>query len=120
MEGLGRFVELDSHSALDVDHLKEGTRSFCGTKAEVPRGVPRGVNQGRSRGIDAQSRRSWFPKECINVDHISEDRWRPPLIDADWHAFCQAIYKGIEGRYWWELYEHYKEMSRATGVRKPK
>ena len=28
MEGLGRFVEVDSHSALDVDHLKEGTRSF--------------------------------------------------------------------------------------------
>ena len=52
---------------------------------------------------------------CINVDHIAQDRRRPPLVDADWHAFCQAIYKGIEGRGWEELYDHYKEMSRAAG-----
>ena len=56
---------------------------------------------------------------CIKVDHIAEDRWGPPLVDADWHAFCPAIYKGIEGKDWEELYEHYKEMSRAAGVRKP-
>ena len=28
---------------------------------------------------------------CIKVDHIAEDRWGPPLVDADWHASCQAI-----------------------------
>ena len=53
------------------------------------------------------------------VDHTAEDRWRPPLVDAGWHAFCQAIYKGIEGSDWGELHEHYKEMSRAAGVRMP-
>ena len=37
------------------------------------------------------------PNACINVDHIEENRWSPPLVVADWHAFCQAIYKGIEG-----------------------
>ena len=30
-------------------------------------------------------------KSCINVDHIAQDRWRPPLVD-DCHASCQAIY----------------------------
>ena len=39
-------------------------------------------------------------KACINVDHIAQDRWEPPLVDAAWHAFCQAIYKGIVGRDW--------------------
>ena len=58
-------------------------------------------------------------KSCINVDHIAEDRWRPPLVDADWHAFCRAIYKGIEGSEWENLYEHCKEMSKAAGVTKP-
>ena len=43
--------------------------------------------------------------------------WRPPFVDADWHAFCQAIYKGIESSEWEVLYEHYKEMSKAAGVR---
>ena len=58
-------------------------------------------------------------KSCINVDHIAQDRRGPPLVDADWHAFCQAIYKGIEGEYWEELYEHHKEMSKAAGFMKP-
>ena len=42
-----------------------------------------------------------------------------PLVDADWYAFCQALYKGIEGEEWAEMYESYKEMSRAVGVKKP-
>ena len=41
------------------------------------------------------------------------------MVDAVWHAFCQAIYIGIEGRDWEELYEHYKKMSRAAEIRKP-
>ena len=41
------------------------------------------------------------------------------MVDAAWHAFCQAMYKGIEGEDWEELYEHFKEMSRAAGVKKP-
>ena len=41
------------------------------------------------------------------------------LVDADWHAFCQAICKGIEGRDWVQLHEHCKEMSRAARVGKP-
>ena len=26
----------------------------------------------------------------------------PPLVDADWHACCQAFHKGIEGEDWRE------------------
>ena len=58
-------------------------------------------------------------KALINVDHIEPERWGPPLVDADWYAFCQALYKSIEGEDWEEMYESYKEMSRAVGVRKP-
>ena len=53
-------------------------------------------------------------KAFINIDHVEFDRWEPPLVDAD-----QAIYKGIEGEEWEELYCHYREMSRATGAKKP-
>ena len=58
-------------------------------------------------------------KSYINVDHIEKERWRPLLVDADWHAFCQALSKGIEGEDWGEFYDAYKEMSRAVGVKKP-
>ena len=33
-------------------------------------------------------------------DHIAKERWGPLLVDYDWHAFCQALYKGIEGEDW--------------------
>ena len=44
---------------------------------------------------------------CINVDHIAKWRWGPPLVDDDWHAFCQALYKRIEGED-----DAYKDLSR--------
>ena len=56
----------------------------------------------------------------INTEHIEFERRRPPLVDAaDWHACCQAICKGIEGKEWEELYCHFREMSKATGAKKP-
>ena len=58
-------------------------------------------------------------KSYINVDHVAEERWGLHLADADWHAFCQPLYKGIEGEDWGELYDAYKEMSRAVVVKKP-
>ena len=54
----------------------------------------------------------------INTDQIEFERWGPPLVDADWHAFCQTIYKGIEGEEWEELNCHYRDMSTATGAKK--
>ena len=43
----------------------------------------------------------------------------PPKVDADWYAFCQALYKGIEGEDWEDMCDSYKEISRAVGERKP-
>ena len=33
-------------------------------------------------------------KSCFNVGLVAQERWGPPLVDGDWHAFCQAIFKG--------------------------
>ena len=57
-------------------------------------------------------------KACINVDHIDEKCWVPPLVDADWNAFGQASYEGIEGSEWEELYFHHREM--RVGQQEPK
>ena len=34
-------------------------------------------------------------------------------------AFCQEIYKGIEGSGWEELYHHHREKTKAAGTEKP-
>ena len=54
----------------------------------------------------------------VNTKHIEFERWGPPLVDSDWHAFCQAIYKGIEEKEWEELYYHDRELSQAA-AKKP-
>ena len=58
-------------------------------------------------------------KTYINVDHIAKERWGPPLVDTDWHAFCQELCNDIEGEDCGELDDAYKEMSRTVGVKKP-
>ena len=58
-------------------------------------------------------------KACVNVDHIGEKSRGPPLWTQTGTFFCQAIYRGIEGKECEELYFHYREMSKAAGAQKP-
>ena len=37
-------------------------------------------------------------KSCVNVDHIAKERGGLPLVDADWHAFCQALFKSLKDK----------------------
>ena len=36
-------------------------------------------------------------KSCINVDHNAQDRWGPPLVDADWHTISTKVSKEETG-----------------------
>ena len=40
----------------------------------------------------------------IDTTNVGDNRWRQLLLDEDWHAICQAIYKGTEGEEWGKLY----------------
>ena len=103
-EGLRNFIQVDSHRALQVGHLREGLGSF---KVLRPKGEEgnREVPVRESPDELTLKQMKWGTwKSHIDVDHIAEERWGPPLVDADWHAFCQALYKGIEGEDWRELY----------------
>ena len=58
-------------------------------------------------------------RHLIIVSHIEPERWSPPVVDAAWYAFCQALYKNMEGEDWEEMYDLYKVMSRSVGVKQP-
>ena len=113
------FIEVDNHSALDVGYLKEGTRSFEVGRPKFEEGSPDVSIREGPEELTLRTEEVGSKQACINVDHIAQDRWGPPSINTDWHAFCHAIYDGIDGKDWEELYEHRKEMSGAAGVRKP-
>ena len=99
MEGLRNFIEVDNHSALP----SEGRYTeFCGTKAKVRREVPRGVNQGRSRVIDAQHRRSWLQKNVHQCRSHCGGQGRTAFGGCC--LACLLLYKGIEAETGRELF----------------
>ena len=57
-------------------------------------------------------------KALIDVNHIEPERCGPPLVDADWYGFFQALYKGIEGKDWEDMCDSCKVMSKAMGQKK--
>ena len=95
---------------MDVDHLKGSTRSFEVRRPKFEEGCPEVSIREGPEELTLRAEKVGSQKACINV---------PPLEDADWHAFCQAFYKGIDGRDQEKLYVHYKEMGGAAGQRKP-
>ena len=114
-EGLRNFVKVDNHRALEVGHLME--RSFKIRRPKAEEGCPEVLVRESPEELTLRAEEVGTQKSCINVDHTAKERWGPPLVDADWHAFCQTIYKGIKGEDWEELYDCYKEMSRAARVK---
>ena len=109
----------DNERALDVGSLCRSTGTFQVRKPKVPEGRPEVIVRESPDDLTLGAEEVGTSKALIHVDHIEPERWGPLLVDADWCAFCQALYKGIEGEDWEEMYESYKEMSRALGVKKP-
>ena len=89
MERLRNFIKVDNHCALDVGHWSECIRPFEVRRQRRAR--PEASIWGGSEELTLRAEEVGSQKSCINVDHIAEDRWGPPLVDADWHAFYQAI-----------------------------
>ena len=53
-------------------------------------------------------------RSFIDVTNVGDKRWGPSLVDDDWLAICQAIYKGVEGPEWEAMYCQYKELHQAA------
>ena len=53
---------------------------------------------------------------CIFIDtaNVGNKRWRPPQVDEDWHAFCLAIFEGVERPEWEAMYYRYKDLHQAV------
>ena len=80
MEGLRNFIKVDNHTALDVGHLNEGTRS---SEVRVPKledGCPEVSIREGPEELTLRAEEVGSQKACVNVGHITENRWGPPLV----------------------------------------
>ena len=49
---------------------------------------------------------------------VEDSRWESPLVDEDWHATCQPIYKGVEEAEWENMYYKYVGLHQAVHLEK--
>ena len=116
--GLRDFIKVDDERALHVGALCRGSGTFKVQMPKVPAGCPEVIVRENSDELTLRAEEVGKSKALVNVDHIEQERWGPRLVDADLYAFCQALYKGIEGEACEEMYDSQKVMSRAVGVRR--
>ena len=74
MEGLSNFIEVDNHSALDVGHLKQGTRSFEERRPKCKEECPEALIREGPEELTLRTEEVRSKKSCIDVDHIAQDR----------------------------------------------
>ena len=92
MDGVWKFTAVDNHEAVKVGDLHRETKS---KKVEKPKHttVFRGavIREGADE-LTLRAHEEGVLRTCIDTSNVGDQRWEPPLIDADWHAFCQAIF----------------------------
>ena len=98
---------------MDVGALRRGTGTFKVRTPKVSEGSSDVIVRESTDELTLRAEEVRTSKALKNVNYMEQERWGPPLVDADWYAFCQALYKGIEGEDWEGMYESYKEVSRA-------
>ena len=67
-------------------------------RPEVPEGCPEVTVRESPDELTLRAEEVGTLKRYINVDHMEKREMRSPLVDFDWYAFCQALYKVVEGR----------------------
>ena len=78
MDGLGKFIEVDNHEALNVDGLRKVVKPRFA--ADFP-DIREGAEALLLRAAEVGARRTF-----IDTTRVEDKRWRPPLVDADWHS----------------------------------
>ena len=101
IDGLRSFIEADNHSAVDVGGLRRCTIPVHVKKPQFSEVFPDAVIREGADELTLRAKEVGSRRTFIDTKHTYQvERWEPPLVDADWHAFCQAVCKGIEGKEW--------------------
>ena len=104
VDGLRSYIAVNNRSAVDVGGLRRGTRSIHVKKSQFSEAFRGAVIREGADELAWRAEEVGMQRAFIDTKHVELERWGPPLVDADWHAFCQAIYKGTEEKSWEELY----------------
>ena len=95
--------------------IREGEGCFilCGgigrnAKPTLWSGVVAGIPAKKRNELIVRAEEVGSSRAFIDTTHVGAEHRGAPLVDADCHAFCQVIYKGIEGQDWDTMYHSCK------------
>ena len=115
---VGKLKELSItqpfHEHARSSMLRSCSQGFQVRKPKVPEGCPEVIVRESPDELTLRGEEVGTSTALLDVNHIEPERWGPPLVDAGWCAFCQALYIGIEGEDWEDMCESHKEMSGAV------
>ena len=77
MDGLRSCIRADNCSAVDVSHDRFTSRSRISVRITQRRPSGKVHNDSTLRAEEVGTLQAF-----INIDHIDDDRWRPPLVDG--------------------------------------
>ena len=106
MDGLRRFLMVDNYEAVKVGDL-EGDHGVPIFTTDFP-----GADELTLRAEEEGMLRTF-----IDTTDVGDNYWKPPLVDEDWHAICQAIFQSVEGPEWETMYYNNKDSTTRSNAR---
>ena len=88
---------VDNHEAARVGDLEKNMESRKVVKPKFMTDCPEAVVREGADELTLRAGEEGALRTFIDPTNVGDKRWRPPLVDEDWHAICQAIDKGVEG-----------------------
>ena len=95
-KGLRSFKDLDNRCAVEVGHLRKGQRLVRVREPKIGADHSEILRKGAD-DLTLRAEEVKTLKACINIDHVEENRWGRPLVDADWHVSAKQFTKELEG-----------------------
>ena len=109
-DGIRKFIAVDNYDAVKVGDMHQETKSKKVVKPKFTTDFPGAVIREGAGKLTLRAHEEGVLRTFIDPSNVEDQRWEPPLFDADWHAFCQTIFQGVDGAEWEAMYYHFKDL----------
>ena len=94
MDGLRKFIAVDNHEAVKVGGLHQDTKSFKVVKPKFTTDFLATVIREGADDLTLRAHEEGVLRTFIDTTKIEDQRWEPPLVDADWACFLPDHFPG--------------------------
>ena len=117
-EELRRFIMVDNHETVKIGYLEKTLESLSVVDPTFTADFPEEALRGGAGELTLRRVEAGTQRTSINTINVGDSSWRSSLVDEDWHAISQAIFKGVEGGEWERWCYKYVELHKEVNIKK--